>query len=317
MVKYKINLIEIIMIRADNISKSFKLKKKKVIRALDEVSISVPQQSIFGLLGTNGAGKTTLIKILSTLIVADKGDVRIAHINVKKNPNEVRKRIGVCFGSRMLYYRITGRNNLKFYGRMFNVPNIDKRISELASFFEMEEKMDELVEGYSLGTQSKLAIMRALIHDPEILFLDEPTIGLDPATAHKLRNKITQMRDDEGKTIILCTHYLHEAEELSDSIGIMNKGKMIMTDTPSGLKKRITSHDCVSLDIVDNRDSEIIKKRFKVIGDSRETIVMLSKEENVNVLLKYLVTNNILIKNIKHVQPDLENIFIELAKKEK
>lgn len=237
------------MIEIKNITKVYRIKKstrkfifsppKYFLNALDNVSLDIKEGELFGLLGPNGAGKTTLINIICGLLQPTSGQVKI----YEKPVEEVKIRIGLMLGYTMVYYRLTGYDNLAYFARLYNVRNYKQRIKELAEFLGLEDWLDEYVEHYSTGMKSKLALARALIHNPDILLLDEPTLGLDPYIAIEIRKKIKEMK----KTIILTTHYMEEADQLSDRIGILNKGRLIKVDTPQNLKQIIGEKQDVSL----------------------------------------------------------------------
>ncbi|MBU4274302.1 ABC transporter ATP-binding protein [Patescibacteria group bacterium] len=240
------------MIQIKNLTKTYLIKKrdrgfsfgrpKRFFNALDDINLEIKEGEVFGLLGPNGAGKTTLIKIISGLLQPTSGWVKIDN----KPVEEVRGKIGLMLGYTMIYYRITGYDNLEYFARLYNVKNFKSRIKELAEFLGLENWLDEYVEHYSTGMKSKLALARALIHNPDILLLDEPTLGLDPHIAIDVRKKIKQMK----KTIILTTHYMEEADQLSDRIGFLNQGKLIKVGTPQDLKQIMGREKEISLEDV-------------------------------------------------------------------
>lgn len=192
--------------------------KQEPFHALENVNLNIARGEIFVLLGPNGAGKTTLIKILCGLMRPTAGEVHIQGKPVK----EVQQKLGLMLGFSMIYYRLTGYDNLKYFAKLYGISDCEERLSALAEALELGEWMDEYVEHYSTGMKSKLALARALIHDPEMIVLDEPTAGLDPSTALEIRKKIKQM----GKTVVLTTHNLPEAEDLATTIAFLNDGKI-------------------------------------------------------------------------------------------
>jgi len=243
------------MIEAKNITKIFKVRNKisrfkdvffpkhSTLKALDNVSLNIKKGEIFALLGPNGAGKTTLIRILSSLLQPTKGEVFIDNKTIDKS----RGKIGLMLGSTMIYYRITGYDNLEYFAKLYNVKDYKGRINDLAAFLGLQDFLNECVERYSEGMKTKLALARALIHDPDILFLDEPTLGLDPNISVQIRNKLNRLRD-KGKTIILTTHYMEEADYMSDRVGILNHGRLVKIDTPTNLKKLVGTENATLLD---------------------------------------------------------------------
>lgn len=214
-------------------------KKRQTVRAVDEISFTVGRGEVFGLLGPNGAGKTTTIKILTTLLTPSAGRAEVLGLDVATQHEALRPRVGVIFGGeRALYWRLTARENLQYFADLYRVDRARQRvlIPELLERAGLQDVADRRVETYSKGMKQRLTIVRGLVNDPEVLFLDEPTIGLDPVGAHELRQLVAGMAQT-GKTIILTTHYMAEAEALCGRIGIIQKGKMIALETPTNLKR--------------------------------------------------------------------------------
>jgi ABC-2 type transport system ATP-binding protein len=226
------------LVRVYRSSTGFLRKKKKETLAVDRVSLSVERGELFGVLGPNGAGKTTTIKMLTTLLTPTAGTASVLGYDVKQDPVEVRKRIGLILGGeRGLYYRVSGRQNLKYFADLYGVSlqHRDRRIQEVLDMVGLSEKADSKVEDYSRGMKQKLHIAKGIVHDPEVLFMDEPTIGLDPQASRETR-KLTQDLIAKGKTILLTTHYMFEADELCRRIAVINNGRIVALDTPHGLK---------------------------------------------------------------------------------
>ncbi|HSA35841.1 MAG TPA: ATP-binding cassette domain-containing protein, partial [Methanomassiliicoccales archaeon] len=216
-------------------------QKKKETVAVNEIDFQVRRGELFGLLGPNGAGKTTTIKVLTTLLLPTSGSVRILGYDVVKESMEVRKRIGLILGGeRGLYYRVTARQNLRYFADIYGVPISirDRRIEEVLKRVNLLDKADTRVEDYSRGMKQRLHIAKGIIHDPELIFMDELTIGLDPEAARDARD-MTKDLVAEGKTILLTTHYMFEADELCDRIGVITRGKIVALDTPSKLKSLV------------------------------------------------------------------------------
>jgi ABC-2 type transport system ATP-binding protein len=214
-------------------------RQRKVVRAVDDLTFRVGRGEIFGLLGPNGAGKTTTIKMMTTLLLPSAGSIEVLGIDVATRHEEVRPRIGVIFGGeRCLYWRLSARENLQYFADMYRVPRARqlKLIPELLERAGLTAEADRRVETFSKGMKQRLTIVRGLINDPEVLFLDEPTIGLDPVGAQELRQLVAGLAVN-GTTIVLTTHYMAEAELLCNRIGIIQKGKMVALDTPADLKR--------------------------------------------------------------------------------
>jgi ABC-2 type transport system ATP-binding protein len=242
----------------------------KEVVAVDDISFEVQAGELFGLLGPNGAGKTTTVKMLTTLLIPTKGSASVAGFDVVKQANEVRKRIGFIFGGeRGLYWRLSGDDNLRYFASLYGVdPAISKkRIPYLMELVGLQGRGNERVGGYSRGMKQRLHVARTLLHDPDILFLDEPTIGLDPVGAREFRNVILNLQSQK-KTILLTTHYMFEADALSDRIAIINKGRVIALDTPAGLKGHVSDLSVVEVETFGAPDAMLEKLRALSFVDS-------------------------------------------------
>ncbi len=222
----------------------------KEVRAVEDISFSVESGELFGLLGPNGAGKTTTVKMLTTLLIPTAGSATVAGFDVVKQANEVRKRIGFIFGGeRGLYWRLSAEDNLRYFASLYGVdPDVSaKRIPYLLEVVGLKGRGNEKVEGYSRGMKQRLHVARTLLHDPDILFLDEPTIGLDPVGAREFRQVILDLQSQK-KTILLTTHYMFEADLLCDRIAVINHGEVVALDTPGGLKKHASDLSVVEVE---------------------------------------------------------------------
>jgi len=216
-------------------SKKGFIKREKVLKnAVNGISFNVPQGQIFGLIGPNGAGKTTTIKMMTTLLTPSKGSISIFGLDITKSYKEIQKRINFIYGGeRSLYWRLSARDNLIYFADLYSVPKelMKNRIEELIVLVGLEKVADNKVETYSKGMKQRLQIARALINNPDIIFMDEPTIGLDPTATMLLHDIILDLKG-QGKTIILTTHYMAEAESLCDQIAFINDGKILDIDSP-------------------------------------------------------------------------------------
>ena len=226
-------------------------RKTKEVIAVDDISFNVPQGSLFGLLGPNGAGKTTTVKMLTTLLIPTAGSAYVLGFDVVDQADKIRGRIGFIFGGeRGLYWRLSGINNLRYFASLYHVdPGIsDKRIPYLLDLVGLEDRGQERVEGYSRGMKQRLHIARTLLHDPEVLFLDEPTMGLDPVGARELRQVIRNLQA-EKKTILLTTHYMFEADALCERIAVIDRGRIVAMDTPEGLKHLVSDLSVIEIEV--------------------------------------------------------------------
>src|SRR5690348_3369302 len=226
-------------------------RRAKEIEAVRGIDFQVAEGELFGLLGPNGAGKTTTIKMLITLLIPTAGTARVLGLDVVKNPTEVRKKIGYVFGGeRGVYERLSGYDNLRYFAELYGVPPRDqkKRIGELLELVGLNGREHERAEGYSRGMKQRLHVARGLLHDPEVLFLDEPTIGLDPVGARELRSTIASLTA-AGKTILLTTHYMFEADALCDRIAVISKGEIVAEGTPADLKRDVQQGSVVEVEV--------------------------------------------------------------------
>ena len=213
-------------------------KEKKVVKAVDGISFEVKRGEIFGLLGQNGAGKTTTIKMLTTLLAPTAGKCEVLGYKTFGEEKKIRSKINFIFGGEMgVYRRLSARDNLRYFSNLYLIPKKeqDERIDRILKLVDLADRADDLAETYSKGMIQRLQIARGLINDPEILFMDEPTVGLDPVGARMLRDIIRKLKED-GKTVLLTTHNLAEVEELCDHLVIINKGKVIAKGTPQSIK---------------------------------------------------------------------------------
>jgi ABC-2 type transport system ATP-binding protein len=307
----------------------FKREPKQLFTAVDGVSLQIERGEIFGLLGPNGAGKSTTIRMLCTLLEPTSGMARVSGFDIVKQANEVRRNLGtVLAGERSIYWKLSGRENLEYFAALYHIPPAiaKKRVEELIERMELKERANELVEKYSTGMRQRIAISKALLARPPILLLDEPTLGLDPQAARNLRELIVDLQK-EGHTILLTTHYMEEADLLSDRIGIIDTGKIIALDTPAGLKQRIGQSEVVKLEVsgwyekigeqlrqlngVENlsahkADTDGVWEVSLQSADSRA--ILPGVVETVNHNGTHLLNMNI-------VRPSLEDVFINLTGK--
>lgn len=223
------------IIKVQNLSKRF-----KDFAAVKNVSFEVKKGEIFGFLGPNGAGKSTTIRILTTLLRPSSGKAEVAGFSVEEEPDKVRMRIGLVAEKIILYDLLTARENLLFFGRLYNLPSekLNQRIDFWLKRLGMKQWENKLVATFSTGMKQKVNLARALLTEPDVLFLDEPTLGLDPQTTRHIRDFILAL-NKKGKTIVLTTHDMYEAESVCDRIAIINKGEIVAVDTLEGLKKKV------------------------------------------------------------------------------
>jgi ABC-2 type transport system ATP-binding protein len=220
-------------------------------RAVDGVDLHVERGEIFGLLGPNGAGKTTTQRMLATLLEPTAGTARVLGLDVVRDAREVRRRMGaVLSDGRSLYWKLTARENLEYFAALYHVPPAvaRPRIASVLETVRLEDRADDYVERFSTGMRQRLVLARALLPDPELLLLDEPTVGLDPQSARDLRDRVIALRD-QGRTVVLTTHYMEEADQLCDRIAIIDHGRIAALDTPAALKRTIGATETVRLEL--------------------------------------------------------------------
>jgi ABC-2 type transport system ATP-binding protein len=284
--------------------------------AVDKLNISVERGEVFGLLGPNGAGKTTTISMLCTILKPTSGRASVNGFDIVKQATQVRKSIGIVFQDPSIDDRLTGRENLYMHANLYGVPSNEQksRIDRVLKLVELEDRADSLLRTYSGGMRRRLEIARGLIHYPKVLFLDEPTIGLDPQTRGHIWSYIEELRKAHDITMVLTTHYMEEADRLSDRIAIMDYGKVVALDTPSGLKETLEG-DVITVKTKEagKLSSELTGMngilRINVFDDGLEVTVRGGK-----VLLPRIVEiaakNGIFVESVSLREPNLEDVFL-------
>ena len=306
-----------------------KKEPKALFTAVNGVDLQIERGEIFGLLGPNGAGKSTTIRMLCTLLEPTSGTARVNGFDVVDQANEVRRSLGTLLaGERSIYWKLTGRENLEYFAALYHIPQAiaKKRVDELIERMELKDRANELVEKYSTGMRQRVAIAKALLARPPILLLDEPTLGLDPQAARNLRELIAQLKQ-EGHTILLTTHYMEEADQLSDRIGIIDTGKVIALDTPEGLKRRIDQKEVIRLEVTGWQ--EYIGEKLRGLAEVSSLVARKQDEADlweVNLqsnnsravlpkLVESISQNGTRLVNMNIVKPSLEDVFIHLTGK--
>ena len=285
-------------------------------KAVDELSITVESGEIFGLLGPNGAGKTTTISMLCTILKPTSGTAKINGFDVIKQANQVRRSIGIVFQDPSIDDRLTGRENLYIHANMYGVPASEQkeRIDRILKLIELEERADDLMRTYSGGMRRRLELGRGLIHYPKVLFLDEPTVGLDPQTRDHIWKYILDLKKAHDITVVLTTHYMDEADRLSDRIAIMDYGKIVILDSPSKLKETLEGDVVV---IRANNVDALSELVTKWLGLSQNQIVDGALEVTVRNgkvvmprIMELATQNNIYVESVLLREPNLEDVFL-------
>ena len=300
------------IIRVENLVKRF-----RELVAVDNISLTVTMGEIFGFLGPNGAGKTTTINILCTLSKPTSGQAVIDGFDVVHQQSQVRRSIGLVFQDPSLDERLSGLQNLRFHALVYDMPaSVRKqRINHMLTMVELWDKRNSQVRTYSGGMKRRLELARGLLHHPKVLFLDEPTLGLDPQTRNRMWEYILELRKREGTTIFLTTHYMDEAEK-ADRIAIIDHGKLIATDTPERLKK-LVAKDTIFIKTDNNkRAAEEIRLRYRIkarYDNDGLTFEVDNGEEFLPTFVKEFGTN---IISVSLHRPSLDDVFLKLTGRE-
>ena len=296
----------------ENLTKIYQLKgQNKKIIALDKINLSIEEGEIFGLIGPNGAGKTTMIEILTTLRQPTSGYVAIDGMDIVKKPKLAKSRISLMLENSMLYYRLTGYDNLKFFCKIYKVPNYKKKIEVLTEEFGLTKWLNQYVEYFSSGMKMKLALCRTLLLDRKIMFLDEPTLGLDVKTKAFIINKLKE----SNKTIFLTSHDMSIVDKLCDRIAFLNNGKIIKIGTQSEIQSLMRSDIKIKVEILGDK-AKLIKdldtcdyvKEYK--EEKKGIVISIKRRDNYNDLL--LTLKNHKISKIKEQDFSLEELFLQL-----
>jgi ABC-2 type transport system ATP-binding protein len=284
------------------------------ITAVDHVDMEVPVGGVFGLLGPNGAGKTTIIKLLTGLSDLTDGDAIVAGYDVRTHPMEVKARIGWVAAEVILDDDFTGIENLWLQAKFQRIKDWRPRANDLLRYFDLTDRMKDKVSTYSTGMRKKLEIALALLHQPSVIFMDEPTIGLDPGTRRMLWKLITGVNKEFGITVLLTSHYIEEADALCDQIAIIDRGKFVATGTPSALKSRVKG-DFIELETTENVTEAMltgIPGVTEVRTQGKAWILRTtSAEEVLPKLLGHVDTHD--IRRINVERPSLETVFLDLT----
>ncbi len=328
---YAIQIINLTKIYNSKIPNSSRFNPKTFsVNAVDNLNLTIKKGEVFGLLGPNGAGKTTLVKILCTLLPPDGGTATVNGFDVAKQQMRVKQSIGTIFsvGERGFFWRLSGYSNLEFFAAINNVPRSGRkqRIMEVLELVGLQEKAFDVFQKYSGGMKRKLALARALLADPPILLLDEPTTGLDVTSSRNIRDFIkNDLIKKGGKTVLYTTHYIEEVSQMCDRVGIMNKGKIVALDTPEALKGMVKKGEVVDIVVKNMSEMQVSSLRGldgvlglasevqdSVLGQTRLRVRL----ENVDVLpivLNFFFREKIKLVTFRQEESTLEDAFIELT----
>jgi ABC-2 type transport system ATP-binding protein len=308
----------------------FRHRKTAAVNAVDSLSFSIKKGQLFGLLGPNGAGKTTLVKMLCTLLPPDSGTALINGYDINREPMQVKRSLGTLFsvGERGFFWRLNGYRNLEFYASIYNVPrqNRHQRILDVLRLVGLENNVYDLYQRYSGGMKRKLALARTLLPDPPIMLLDEPTVGLDVISSRNIRDFVRRTVRETGKTVFYTTHYVEEAAQICDQIGILRKGRLIACDTPDAIRAMIKEKErlYIVVESISPQQTEELYKLPAVANASendqyntgisqRGFCLELASVEMVPSVFDFLHRQGIKLVDYRREEPTLEDAFIELT----
>ncbi|HEY7200048.1 MAG TPA: ABC transporter ATP-binding protein [Candidatus Dormibacteraeota bacterium] len=299
--------------------------RRERFRAVDGIDLDVPAGEIFGILGPNGAGKTTTLRMLSTLLEPSGGTASVLGFDVHAQPREVRRRLGAAVaGERSLYWKLTARENLEYFAALHGIPSRRgrARIDEMLRAVQLDERADDFVERFSTGMRQRLVLARALLSDPPVLLLDEPTLGLDPQAASDLRDRVRALRS-EGRTILLTTHYLDEADQLCDHIAIIDHGRIVAMGTPNELRAHVGADRLVRLRLAGGETAvafaELAGQFGRVIhrADEPERLELVAQADDpaafIASALRLADSVGARVAHVEIVSVSLEEVFLTIT----
>ena len=307
------------MIKTQGLTKVFKIGKKgeTELVAVDDLSLEVESGEVFGFLGPNGAGKTTTVRMLTGLIRPSSGSAQVAGFELGEDDTNIRRNVGILTESPGMYERLTAEKNLTIFANLYDVPDIEKSVNKYLSMLNLWERRHDAVGSFSKGMRQKLAVARVLIHEPQILFLDEPTTGLDPEASKTVRDFVEELKN-EGRTIFMTTHNLDEAERLCDRVGIFQQ-RLLTVDSPSNLREKMFGRKVVFhlsevkpewIDLVTN-----IAGAGNVEAVDNKLVISLQDPEASNPeIIKALVMAGAQLQFVGEIRHSLEQIYLEMVK---
>jgi ABC-2 type transport system ATP-binding protein len=298
--------------------------------AVEQLTLEVYAGEVFGFLGHNGAGKTTTVRLLNGILAADAGQARVLGFDPLAEGPALRSRTGILTETPSLDERLTGRENLEIYADLYGVPQdeVPGRIADLLASFELDHRADEKVGGYSKGMKQRLALARALIHKPELLFLDEPTAGLDPVASRRVHELIVRLSREEKRTVLLCTHNLVEAQELCARVAVLEHGRLVALGTPAELARKLGRSQHLQIEVAPEGVPAALEVLRSRLGISDPTLAGLAQEngtlnvagvgrEAVPDLVAALVAAGVPIYRITPQEPSLEDVYFALHGEER
>lgn len=327
------------MVEVNSLRKSFKTNDGKTIVAVDNVDLSISKGEIFSLLGPNGAGKTTTISMISGLVEPDSGDAIIGGHSVTKSPIDAKKLMGYIPQEIALYQRLTARQNLEFFGQMYGMGGneLKSRIDEILAFVDLTDRQDDRVDEFSGGMKRRVNIAAGLLHKPQLVYMDEPTVGIDPQNRRRILDMVFQLRDEYDMTVLYTTHLMEEAQELSDRVGIIDHGQIIAVGTQGELTQQVGEEDRLIFQVgdvdVDDNLLQQIQSQVDAVGSATYTAAAPVKPDQpathatitvtaargraaMPQIIRILNDANIDIRSVEVREPDLEAVFLHLTGRE-
>lgn len=309
-------------IKAEGIFKTFRSGwwKKRQKEALKGIDLQIEEGEIFGILGPNGAGKTTLMSILCTLLLPDRGNVHVLGMDALNDEHQIRKRVNVVSGNANFLWSLTVKENLHYYGMLYGLAGKEreKKVETLINLFNLKEYRQIPFDELSTGMKQRLSLAKSLINDPEVLFLDEPTVGLDPDISIRIREKILSIHKERGMTILVTTHNMKEAEYLCGRIAFLKEGKILTTGTAEALKRMVRMGDLIKIGFKGTISEDELLRADGVINyaisDNLCEIIVDDGERRLGNLIALLSQSGAQIKRVTLGQTDLEDVFVEFAK---
>jgi len=308
-------------IEAREVAKTFRSGwlRPRLTEALRGVTLEVPRGAIFGLLGPNGAGKTTFLSILATLLIPDRGIARVLGMDVVRDSLPLRRRLNLASGRPSFLWSLRVAEIVAFYGRLYGISGatLRARVDALIEEYELTEYRGVPYNELSTGLKQRVALAKSLVNDPELLFLDEPTLGLDPDVSVRVRTHIAALRRERGMTIVLTTHYMREAEELCDEVAFIKAGRILDAGTPDELKRRIGLGDVIALRLEPVAPAWLpeapgVLRCTSADGWTKCTVD--DAEKRLPDLLRQLFAEGVTVRNVRVREPELEEVFVELAR---
>lgn len=291
------------------------------VRALDGLSFSVEPGEVFGVLGHNGAGKTTLVRLINGVLEPTSGSIRVLGLDARTDGSDIRRQTGVLTETPSLYERLSARDNLKLFASFYDVPNADQRVDEMLKLFNLTERAKDRAGGFSKGMKQRLALARALVHEPQILFLDEPTAALDPEAARTVTALIESLSRESGRTVFLATHNLDEAQRLCTRVAVLSHGKLLALGTTAELGRQLWQALWLDFELRAPLAPEQVAALRATDGirdlqtDGDKLAAQVSDEAHIPAVIAAVAAGGGQIMRVNPREPSLEDIYFELQRR--